>query len=356
MNNFYYGKSGKGDFKKEDLPKNRFQLFFEMLRIRFSALCRLNLMTVLIFIPLIYFISVSVSTFLQGVMMQAEFQQIIDQASISADGVSAEEYTSLVDSALAAAEKTPEEIQFYHTFSLRDFLNTILFQLTLYCIPCIAITGPVECGLAYVTRNWARDEHAFIWSDFKDAVKENWKQGLAVSCITSVLPFILYTCWNFYGSMAANQGAFFILPQMLVLILCLVWILGLIYMYPLIVTYKVRFRDLIKNGIMLGIGRLPQNVGVRLLALIPAVIVCLLLFTTSIGMYALMVLLLYYIIIGIALSRFVNASLTNAVFDRYINSHMQGVQINRGLSVEDEDDEDESDTEDQSGPSANSES
>ena len=49
MNNFYYGKSGKGDFKKEDLPKNRFQLFFEMLRIRFSALCRLNLMTILIF-------------------------------------------------------------------------------------------------------------------------------------------------------------------------------------------------------------------------------------------------------------------------------------------------------------------
>ena len=32
MNNFYYGKSGKGDFRKEDLPKNRWQLFWEMLR------------------------------------------------------------------------------------------------------------------------------------------------------------------------------------------------------------------------------------------------------------------------------------------------------------------------------------
>ena len=39
MNNFYYGKSGKGDFKKEDLPRTRWQLFWEMLRIRLSALC-----------------------------------------------------------------------------------------------------------------------------------------------------------------------------------------------------------------------------------------------------------------------------------------------------------------------------
>ena len=38
MNSFYYGKSGKGDYRKEDLPKNRWQLFWEMLRIRLSGL------------------------------------------------------------------------------------------------------------------------------------------------------------------------------------------------------------------------------------------------------------------------------------------------------------------------------
>jgi hypothetical protein len=51
MNNYYYGKSGKGDYRKEDLPHNRWQLFFEMLRIRFSALVRLNLMYMLIWLP-----------------------------------------------------------------------------------------------------------------------------------------------------------------------------------------------------------------------------------------------------------------------------------------------------------------
>lgn len=30
MNSYYYGKSGKGDYTPDDLPKNRWQLFMEM--------------------------------------------------------------------------------------------------------------------------------------------------------------------------------------------------------------------------------------------------------------------------------------------------------------------------------------
>ena len=51
MNSYYYGKSGKGDYRREDLPKNRWQLFWEMLRIRFSGICRINLMTCVAWIP-----------------------------------------------------------------------------------------------------------------------------------------------------------------------------------------------------------------------------------------------------------------------------------------------------------------
>ena len=34
MNNYFYGKSGKGDYTKEDLPQTRTQLFWETLRTR----------------------------------------------------------------------------------------------------------------------------------------------------------------------------------------------------------------------------------------------------------------------------------------------------------------------------------
>ena len=51
MNNYYYGKSGKGDFRKEDLPQNRRELFRDTLKTRLSALCRINLLYMLIFLP-----------------------------------------------------------------------------------------------------------------------------------------------------------------------------------------------------------------------------------------------------------------------------------------------------------------
>ena len=43
MNSYYYGKSGKGDFRKDDMPETRMQLFWDTLRTRLSGLCRLNL-------------------------------------------------------------------------------------------------------------------------------------------------------------------------------------------------------------------------------------------------------------------------------------------------------------------------
>ena len=48
MNNYYYGKSGKGDFRREDMPETRMQLFKETLRTRFASLIRLNLLYALI--------------------------------------------------------------------------------------------------------------------------------------------------------------------------------------------------------------------------------------------------------------------------------------------------------------------
>ena len=348
MNNYYYGKSGKGDFKKDDLPDNRFQLFLEMLRIRLSGLCRLNLITVLAFAPLIFVIASTVGTYLSGLSMQYDMVETVNNAGIVLkDGYTSEELAEYMEKGLQALRDAEYESnylsywQYYCTpQGMRDFITGLVSRLMLLLIPCILITGPVEAGIAYVTRNWARDEHAFIWSDFKDAVKENWKQGLGVSAITSVLPIVIYIGWNFYSEQSAKQ-MLFIVPQMLILMLGVIWLLGLTYMYPMMVSYRVKFSELLRNSLLLGVARLPHTVGVTLLHLIIPAIVVFLLFFTSIGYYALIFLLFYYIIIGIVLTRFVNASLANAVFDRFINSRIEGAKVNRGLRSDEDDEDDE---------------
>jgi uncharacterized membrane protein YesL len=308
MNNYYYGKSGKGDYKRDDLPRNRWQLFWEMLRIRFSGLFRLNLMTAIAFIPLMYVMILLVNSL---------FSHLVGITEALADPEQAELAAKLV-------ADSPQQIY------------NILFSTLVLAIPAIAITGPVQAGMAYITRNWARDEHAFIWSDFKDAVKENWKQALAISAITGLVPLIMLVCWQFYGGMAQTNGMFFVVPQVLTMALGVIWMMSLVFMYPMMVTYKMSLMTLIRNSLLLSIGRLPQTVGVRLVMLIPTAIAALVAFYTPYMMYAVMALAGYYVMLGNALARFVHASFTNATFDRYINPRIAGVEVNRGLSSEDD--------------------
>ena len=316
MNNYYYGKSGKGDYKRDDLPRNRWQLFWEMLRIRLSGLFRLNLMTAIAFLPLIYVLVV---------MVNALFSHLVGLSEVVADPEQA---------ALAAEVIKESPNQIY----------SILFSALVMAIPAIAITGPVQAGMAYITRNWARDEHAFIWADFKDAVKENWKQALGVSIITGLAPIIMLVCWQFYGGMAQTSSMLYVVPQVLTMALGIIWMMSLVFMYPMMVTYKMNLRTVIRNSLLLTIGRLPQTAGVRLVMLVPTLIAVLVAFYTPYMMYALMALAGYYILLGNALARFVQASFTNATFDRFINPRIAGVEVNRGLSSdEDLDDEEEED-------------
>lgn len=316
MNNYYYGKSGKGDYSRDDLPKTRWGLFWEMLRVRLAGLFRLNLLAVIAWIPMMYVLAQLVTGLfnLAGIISAVE----LDRAAATAEQLAVHE------------QQLP-------------LLNNIIFMALVYLVPCIMITGPFQAGLAYVTRNWARDEHAFAWADFRDALKANWKQALAISAITGFVPLIIYVGYRFYGQMSANS-ALFIVPQMLTLLLGLVWALALTYIYPMMVTYKMNLLTLVRNGILLAIGRLPQTAAVRLAMLVPALIVALVTwFVTPYALYALMALAAYYALIGNALARFAYASLSNAVFDRFINPNIAGAQVDRGLAKEDDLDEDELD-------------
>lgn len=334
MNNYYYGKSGKGDFRKEDLPRNRWQLFWEMLRVRLSGLCRLNLMTVAAWLPLIIVIGQLVFSLINILNTQVQFQDYLENGVLT-DNFTEESVARLNESGIVDMDTMMD--------ASAQVLLSMIMPTLLWAIPCIAITGPVQAGLAYVTRNWSRDEHAFIWSDFKDAVKENWKQGLGVSLITSLLPVILYVGWQFYGQQT-ESNMLFIVPQTLIVMLGVVWMLGVTFMYPMMVSYKVTFPQLIKNSIILAIGRLPQTVGVRLIMLVPSAL-CVVIFMMTGSLIALLVLVGYYFLMGFSLARFVYASYTNGVFDKLINSRMEGVQVNRGLASET--DEDEGDDEDE---------
>ena len=311
MNRFYYGKSGKGDYTREDLPETRWQLFWEMLRVRFTALFKLNIMYMVAWLPAIIVIGRSLMLGFSGLANLSEMQLQMEAGEI-------------------AAEMVRDT-----TLQYQAAMQGVLMQTLLLLAPAIAITGPFTAGAAYVTRNWARDEHSFIWSDFWDAVKGNWKQGLLTSIITGVMPLFMYVSWTVYGNMAKTMPVCYV-AQVLCIMIGLLWMMSLMYTYPQMITYDLKYPALIRNSLIMLIGRLPMTAGLKLLSAVPAVLCAAVSLLTPYAMYAMLVYGLYYVLLGFALSRFVGASYANAVFDHYINVKIEGAQVGRGLHHEEE--------------------
>ena len=333
MNRYYYGRAGKADLTPDDLPTTRWQLFWETFRSHIPELVKLNL------IQLVFWIPAMVVLFL-GINAGINQFQMMDLG----DGTSLQ--NRMVDEQVLAAEAdvtgetrvTEEKAPVVSVADTVQQVNGLILMTLLLLAPCIAITGPATAGVSYVTRNWARDEHAFLWSDFKDAMKENWKQSLPVSIITGLAPLLVYMSWVYYGALADKQ-VFMVIPQVLVAVIGGVWALCVTYAHPLIVSYRLRFRDVLRNSALLGIARLPMSVGIRLLHCVPLLIAAAIFWLWN-PFFAMMFLFLWYALIGFALSRFITASYTNAVFDRFINNRIEGARVNRGMRAAEDDDDD----------------
>ena len=293
MNNYYYGKAGQGDYTVESMPANRRQLFGEVFKVRWSSLFGVNLLYMISWIPAILWIFINATILLTPV--EAEAGAAMD-------------------------------------------LSGLLMSFFVILFPCIFITGPFKAGLAYVLRNWARDEHSFVASDFKDAMKANWKQALGVSFIDGLMPLLVFVCWYTYGSMM-RTSLFFMLPMGLVFLIALVWSLAHSIIYPIMVTYDLKFKDLIRNSVLLAVARLPHVLGLKLLTFVPpAIAVGLSLLIPSIQFYALIIVALLYIFYLPAFNNLVHAATANWLCETYLNPRIEGARTDIGLRPENWDD------------------
>lgn len=291
MNNYYYGKQGKADYTIENMPQNRRQLFGEVLKVRWSALFGVNLLYMIAWIPAIVWTVINALALLN-----------------LPEGGTVDQMVSLV------------------------------FTWLMIMIPCIAITGPFNAGVSYVLRNWARDEHSFVLSDFKDAVKGNWKQALVMSVIDGVMPFILFTGWRFYGSMMQNS-MIYVVPAGLLMLVGIIWALASMLAYPMLITYDLKTMDVIRNSVLLSVAKLPFAVLIKLLTfVVPAVGIGLGMLIPGIQWQVLGIVVVLYLVWLVAFNKLIVASYANWLFETYLNPQIKGAPTNVGLRPEDWDD------------------
>ncbi len=128
----------------------------------------------------------------------------------------------------------------------------------LYAVPLpLVLVAPFAAGITYITRNFAREEHAFVWSDFWDAVKGNWKYFLYNGLLVYAAYVILSFSMIYYYNMAA-ENPFLYVPFWLCLVVSVALLFAQYYLPVMFITFDLKFFQCYRNALIFvaaGFGR-----------------------------------------------------------------------------------------------------
>ena len=102
-----------------------------------------------------------------------------------------------------------------------------------------------------------------MYGDFKDAVKNNWKQFLVHGIITYLFVLFVYVAFTFYQSQLAVSG-FFYVPMSICFLAALIFLFMQYYIPIMIVTFDLKLRNIYKNALIFAFAGLFYNLLITL--------------------------------------------------------------------------------------------
>lgn len=152
-------------------------------------------------------------------------------------------------------------IPFFQLF-IRKFWNLVKLNLLYFafCIPIVTI-GPATAGLVKVLKNYTIEKNSFIFTDFFEAFKSNWKSSGIIGIIDIALIFFMFVASNVYPEMSAQSGnkAYFV-PLVISLALGIIILMMHFYIYQMIVATQLKFKDVLKNSLILVSAGMKNNI------------------------------------------------------------------------------------------------
>ena len=116
--------------------------------------------------------------------------------------------------------------------------------------------GPVTAGFVYILRSYLWEEPTHFISDYFERVRKNFKQSIIVWIIDVIMFTLLCYAYFFYGSSA---GILYY-GKYVVLVIALFYTMVHMYLYHLLVTYKMSIPKLYRNAALFAISALPFTV------------------------------------------------------------------------------------------------
>ncbi len=157
----------------------------------------------------------------------------------------------------------PKKKSFFLFWELffRKFGKFILANLLYVLVSLPVVTqGLAQAGLTFVTRNYAREKHVFLPSDFFDTIKKNWKQALVTGILELIIGGLLvfnlvFFAWPATADMSIPGLLYFGVTIFMLVLFCYIRY----YLYIQIITFKFTLKQVWKNSLLLAIAGLKQN-------------------------------------------------------------------------------------------------
>lgn len=217
------------------------------------------------------------------------------------------------------------------SFQAAPFMGAYLTGIAV----CLFITGPMLAGLTLLMRNWSRGEPCMRWQTLFGGMKRNFLQSLGFSLIEGVMPLAAYSAFRYYGNLGDSAGVgYYVLFGFCVLVVIFALLMRQV-VYHLLVTYRLKLGQIVKNAFLLTFMELPRSFLTLLINAIPVAVFALLLWLLPAYSGILVVLMLaYFALFGLAFERFVSTSFANYAAEKHININLTGARVDIGMVSE----------------------
>jgi len=157
----------------------------------------------------------------------------------------------------------PQYVRFFKVFFLN--LSKMVGLNLLYffaCLPVITI-GPATAAMYYIMRNFYLDKHVDAFYDFCRKSKEHFKQGVIVTLIDIVLGAgIVFAVLNWrYLEMGTVMTT---VAYVALFFLAYFLIFGNLYLFPMMASFDLPLKKLIRNSLILASGKIFRNIAMLL--------------------------------------------------------------------------------------------
>ncbi len=297
------GKEKSEEYARSTLPTNRWQLFWDVFKGNFGKVVKVNLLTLLFFIPLFIVI------FMGGLYTDSLGEIYPFSANV---GIG------------YPATPNTQGVSEYLTFQ-----NDIIIYIGILVASIVAAVG--LSGGMYVVRNMIWTEGIFVGNDFWRGVKLNFKNALQTALFFTVVLLLCKTLINFsnftiaLSDLSKGERILLNISQAMSYVCIVLAVMMSFWMLALGVNYKMGFFRMVYNAFLMTIGTLPQTVFFGALALLPYLLIL-------IGWNFLTVVAIFMVLLfALAYTLLVWLDFAQWVFDKYINPKLEGAKVGRGL-------------------------